>query len=418
MSREAQRELEAIDAALRGDSVGQEHSDLATLALTLRELRQQPAPLGAFAHTMDARVAEGFRRRPAGPRAAAQWSHDPRVDDAPKKPRRRFHGNVTHKTFGLGFAVVLALAVVVPLALTVRLSGGNSTSSTPAAASVAAPKSAQAAAPSATLVQHSGVSASPGGAKEAAEEAPQLSAKGAAIPTRSAETAAAAPARRVEHGASLDIGVAPTAIQNASQRVFALANVYHGYVQESSVSSGNSGQAGATFQLRLPSTSLAAAIAAFTQIGHVRSENQTTNDVTEQHGALERSLGEARAERSSLLNQLAAATEEQQAAKLKVRLAEVERKLTGLQGSLGALDERVNYTTVALSLTPEAQGVAAGSLTPGGAVSDAGEILATAAAILVLVLTALVPLAAVVIIGSLAVARTRRRLREQALDVS
>jgi hypothetical protein len=228
----------------------------------------------------------------------------------------------------------------------------------------------------------------------------------------------AAPARQVEHGASLDIGVAPTAIQNASQRVFALTSVYHGYVQQSSVSSGNSGQTGATFQVSLPSTSLAAAIAAFTQIGHVRSENQTTNDVTAQYGSLQRSLGDVRAERSSLLKQLAAATEEQQADTLKARLGAVERNLAGLQRSLSALVKRVNYTTVALSLTPEAQGVAAGSLTPGNAVGDAGEILATALAILLLALTAVVPLAAVVIIGWVVVGRTRRRLREQALDVS
>jgi hypothetical protein len=434
MSPEARRELEAIDAALQGDSVGKEHADLATLALTLRELRQQPAPLGAFAHTMDARVTEGFRRRPTGPLAAAQWSHDPPRDRVQNRPRRPLRGIVTHKAFGLGIAAVVALAVVVPLALTVRVSGGGS-NSTSARAGITERTPASVSAPT-TSVQHA--EASPDFAEAGHGEAGTAGEKGAAGVPRApgvpearvkagpeaavqggvASAPQAAPARQVEHGASLDIGVAPTAIQNASQRVFALANVYHGYVQESNVSSGNSEQAGAAFQVKLPSTSLAAAIAAFIQIGHVRSENQTSNDVTEQYGSLQRSLGDARAERSSLLKQLAAATAEQQAATLKARLSAVERKLAGLERSLGALDKRVNYTTVALSLTPEAQGVAAGSLTPGGAVGDAGEILATAVAILLLALTAAVPLAVVVAVGWLAVTRTRRRLREQALDVS
>src|SRR5947209_3316206 len=76
MSAEAQRELEAIDAALRGGSVATGHLPLAELAVAARALR--PRPSDEFVHALDARAAHGFRsdakperpsrrRRPARP---------------------------------------------------------------------------------------------------------------------------------------------------------------------------------------------------------------------------------------------------------------------------------------------------------------------------------------------------------------
>jgi hypothetical protein len=229
----------------------------------------------------------------------------------------------------------------------------------------------------------------------------------------------AAPAREVEHSASLDVGVAPSAIQSASQRVFTLANAFHGYVQHSSVTSGNAEQGGASFILRVPSPNLAGAIATLTRLGHVRSENETTNDVTETHASLERSLADARAERASLLVQLSHASETARVEALKTQLRAVEARIVQLEGALRALYSRVDYTNIALSLTPETQsGVGAGDLTPGGAIHDAGAILDTGLAVLVLAAAVLIPLAAIGAALVLALAGTRRRQREHALDAT
>jgi hypothetical protein len=213
--------------------------------------------------------------------------------------------------------------------------------------------------------------------------------------------------------------VASVSLDTTAQRVFTLASAYNGYVRQSNVSSGPVGQGGATFDVRLPSSNLAAAIASLSHLGHVRSENDTTNDVTDQVGALHRTAGDQRALRASLLRQLAQATDPARVASLKAQLHAVEARIAQLQAELRALTNRVDYTRLALSLTPEvAAGASSGDLTPGGAAHDAGQILSAAFAVLVIAAAAVVPVAAVVIAGWALVARTRRRLREQALDAS
>jgi hypothetical protein len=249
-------------------------------------------------------------------------------------------------------------------------------------------------------------------------KAPAAAASGASVAAPSAG-AAATTTRQVERTSTLDVGVAPAAIQSAAQRVFTLASAFGGYVKQSNVSAGGPGQGGASFDVRLPSSNLAAAIAALSHLGHVRSENDTTNDVTDQFGSLQRSLGALQAERSSLLRQLAAASEAQQATTLKARLHVVEERIAQLQGALRALTARIDYTSLALSLTPESAAAAAsGDLTPGAAAGDAARILDAALAVLVIGAAAVLPLAVMILAGWVAVALLRRRLREQALDAS
>ena len=114
-----------------------------------------------------------------------------------------------------------------------------------------------------------------------------------------------------------------------------------------------------------------------------------------------------------------AATEAQQEAALKARLQFLEGRISQLQRELGSLRTRVNYTSVALTLTAEAPVAAKqGGLTPGGAAHDAGQILETALAVVVLAAAALVPIAALALVAWTAVGSSRRRLREQALDSS
>src|SRR5207244_7307103 len=160
-------------------------------------------------------------------------------------------------------------------------------------------------------------------------------------------------------------------------RVFTLVSAFGGYVRQSSVSSGSSGssgEGGASFDVRLPSAKLAVAIAALSRLGHVRSETDTTNDVTDQLGALRRALGDLRAERASVLKQLSAAPSAERVAVLKQRLRALEAQIARLQAQLRALNARVDYTSLALSLTPEASsGASSGNLKPGGDADDAAR---------------------------------------------
>jgi hypothetical protein len=247
---------------------------------------------------------------------------------------------------------------------------------------------------------------------------------GAGVEKGPAQAAGAAPAeppapREVERGSTLDVGVPSGAMQSTAQRVFSIAAAYGGYVTQSNVSTGSAGESYASFQLRLPSGRLAGALAALSHLGHVRSETDTTNDVTSEHDSLARSLGDLRAERASLLREIAAATDAATLAELRARLRAVEGRMGAVEGSLHALQRRVDFSPLALSLTAEgaAGGAASGSsLTPGSALGVAGEILTTALAVLVIALAAALPLGAAGLAGGAAFGRSRRQARERALD--
>jgi hypothetical protein len=352
---ERERELAAVDAALAGQYVTGEHEPLAELTQALRAQRAQPSE--EFARSLDARAAEGFPRRRRRPLASRR--------------RSLIAGSVTLAAT----AVTVAVFVV---SGTLKSGGGSAqTAQAPAAASGAA------------RADHMG--------------------------TAGPESA---PARQVERTSTLDVGVSPAAMRTAAQRVFTLVSAFGGYVNQSSVSLGSVGQGGgASFDVRVPSANLASAIAALAHLGHVRSETDTTNDVTEQYDSLQRSLADLRAERSSLLRQLAAASEETAAATLKARLHGVETRIAQVQGSLRALTKRIDYTQLALSLTPEAAaGASSGALTPGAAAGEAAHILTVALAVLVIALAAVLPVALVVLAAWMPISLTRRRSRARARD--
>jgi len=387
---EAQAELAVIDATLRGERVPEEHAQLFALVRAVRETRSVPHE--HFVRVLDERAAEGFAH----------------------KRRRRVKTLVGSRALAsLAVAALIAVAIVIP----VGLKGGNSSGS--ASHSAAEPRIAAGAKAGRSVPTPSGrpmPGHTFGGETETAPSVPAVpssAVKGAS----SAPTAAAEGARQVEHAASLDVGVASSSIQSAAQQVFSIVAAFHGYAQQSSVSSGGGEQGGASFQLRVPSTSLPGALAALAHLGHVRSENETTNDVTEALGSLQRSLGEAKAERASLLAQLARTSEAEAAEALKRKLHAVDARIAQLQSSIQALTKRVDYTTLAFSLTPERQsGASAGDLTPSGALHDAGLILGAGLSLLVLAVAVLLPLAIVVLAIGFALATARRRVRERALD--
>lgn len=380
---------------MRGETVTGERAQLAALAETLAELRPEPTP--AFAHALAGRAAQGFARE----------RRTPRRPDLARGLRAATSRSGAHRRPALAAALAAVLGLTAALALALPGGGNGPSQRTPAtsrgvSAVNAAPEAPRGAAAAPAVKGQSSSGAAAGG------PAPQAS-----------PPAAATAGRQVEHSAALDVGVAPDAMQATAQRVFSLVSGYGGYVRSSNVSSGGSeGEGGASFDARVPSGRLPATIAALSQLGHVRSENEGTNDVTERYGSLQRSLGDARAQRASLLAQLAAAREAARATRLEATLHGVERRIGGLEVALRTLRTRIDYTPLAVSLTPErASGSGGlGTLSPGDAAGTAAQVLGVALAVLLIALAAAVPLAAVALAAWLALALGRRRLREQALD--
>ena len=412
-SAQMRRELEAVDAALSGGPVHAADAPLGELTRTLQSLR--PRPSEDFLRVLDARAARGFRREPA-PDAAAPYAADPyaAVPDARARerlrPRRqRSRAVLLLPAAGLGVALVAAV-------LAVSLLGGSG-----------GPQAVHA--PSAGPSRPFTASPAPSGGPPAewrieifrneivkcGQGRPgngRRRSVGCRRPRRlphdrwnghRRSTSASPPARSSRRPSGCSRSRARSTVTCGS-RASARAAV---------------GQGGASFDVRLPASNLTAAIAALSHLGHVRAETDTTNDVTDQLGSLQRAIGGLQAERASLLRQLAAASEAQLEASLRARLHAVEARISQLQGTLGALRSRVAYTSLALSLSPEAAaGAASGDLTPGGAAHDAAQILDAALAVLVIAAAAALPLGALIVVAWVVITLTRRRLREQALDAS
>ncbi len=379
MSADVQRELEAIDAVLRGDPVDPEWAETAELALLVRQ--ERPQPREAFAAELDERAASGFRRRRAGSARAGA-----------SRPRGKRLGRA------LAFAAA-ALAVIVGVGAAVsRLSSKKSTSGGAASSLESAPP------PSVTSNRGNTY-------RPPLRDSPAVSA------------AATAGARRVEGTSSLTLGVAPEHLQDVSSRVFDLtAREFHGYVESSSVSSGDGTVGGGTFALRIPSDQVAAAEARLTRLGHVRAQSDTTQDITSAFVSADHRLSDAQGERGALLRALAKATTTNQTDAIHARLRVAESLIASAQRDLRALRARANFTRVSLTLVPETRGVTpsghGGGFGPGAAVHAAKRILSVALGVALVALAVLAPLGVLALLAWLALRGLRRRRREQALGAA
>ncbi len=380
MSADVLRELEAIDAVLRGDPVDPEWAETAELALLVRQ--QRPRPRAEFAAELDERAASGFRRRRAGSARAGA-----------RRPRGKRLGRA------LAFAAA-ALAVIVGVGAAVSgLSSEKSTSGGAASSLESSPP------PSVT---------SSSGSSSGSSSAPS--------PADSAAPATAA-TRRVERTSALTLGVAPERLQDVSSQVFDLtAREFHGYVESSSVSSGGGAVAGATFALRIPSDQVAAAEARLTRLGHVQAQSDTTQDITSAFVSADHRLADAQGERGALLRALAKATTTNQTDAIHARLRVAESQIAAAQRDLRALRGRANFTRVALTLVPDTRSATpsghGGRFGPGAALHSAKRILSVALGVALVALAVLAPLGVLALLAWLALRGLRRRRREQALGAA
>ena len=106
--------------------------------------------------------------------------------------------------------------------------------------------------------------------------------------------------RRVERSASLTLAARPRDIDGVSARIQEVTRQQGGFVVSSTVSSSTGGGAG-TFELRIPTRNLDAAMAALSRLGRVRERAQRSQDITAEAVSARSRLKDARTERKSLL---------------------------------------------------------------------------------------------------------------------
>ena len=369
-------ELEALEAALAGDPAAE--PELAALVRGVRA--EAPAMAPGFRARLDERVERGFERA----------------------PRRRLQSlRPMIPALSVAGCVLAALVAVV-----LSAGGGSSDDAGSAGAGRAAP--AQTESSDSAKSSGAGGGSTSGSAGGGSSSAPALAAPAPSAPARQ---------RRVERSTRLELTT--TDVQAASDGVVRATQATGGFVQSSQVATGD-GRSTASFVLRVPTSRLDDGLARLTKLGHVRSLQQSADDITNVYNGASTRLAEARATRRGLLRALSKATTGQEVSSLRARIADNRRALQRYQRELNAVRNRANYATIGLELTGVARKQAAvpggGSWTPGDAAHDAVRVLEVSAGVALIALAVLVPLTLVGAAGGFAAVAVRRRRREAALS--
>jgi hypothetical protein len=230
--------------------------------------------------------------------------------------------------------------------------------------------------------------------------------------------------RKQAQKVDLSLSTTPADFRDAADGVLDVVAAHRGFVVSSNVSGGDPGVPGAqrgqaTFELKVPAHELPAALAGLSDLGHVISRADGTNDITERFTSAKRRIAEYSAARHHLLTELedAATTTEQQS--LRARLRIVEAQLNDAQGDLAKAQQRVSLVPVSVAIASDSAVGASGG--DGGwgiddAIDDAGDVLTVMAGVGLITVAALVPLALIGAAAYALYALTVRRQRERALD--
>jgi hypothetical protein len=299
---EIQRRLDAIDAALAGEPVEAQYSDLAKLAQALRAERQLPAE--AFADKLDERVSSGFEAQGRG-----EEGQDAHAGEAGRSLGRidwsRLRGAWAPLAAGVAGSALLVSAIAGSGVLS-----GDSQSTRPAAPEqvVERPQAERGVAGDAATAPRT----QRRGTAESATPNTK-SAEGTLVPPSEAPPYPVNPGddgarpREVARGASLVLATKPGDVEDAADQVVRITDEHRGYVLSSSVSGGE-GNGRASFQLRIPASRLQAAIADLSEVAHIRERNQDTQDITSSFVSVRARIAAAQRERQALLRGLAAAS--------------------------------------------------------------------------------------------------------------
>lgn len=372
-------ELEAIDAALAGQWVAPEYDELADLALLLRDDRPEPTP--AFTNRLDRRVADGF---PARPKRRRQWLHN---------------------AFPVLAVAAIVAVIAIPLGFAISASdvGGDDAGSVSSLSS-----------------DDSGGGGSAGGGSSGAGNA-SGTAESQASPVTPRETALTAgdraSRRKVQRSVDITLAAPRRDIDRVAAGVGDVAADLGGFVRHSRVTSSSGGN----MQLRVPSNRLDIAVQRLSKLAKVRELSRTADDITGAVVSARDRLRDARAERESLLDQLAKATTVNETESIRARLDIVAQEIATYRTQLRRVTNRADFANVDVTLVTRGgddNGEDGGAWTPGDAWHDALRVLEVIAGVAVIAAAIAVPLLVAWLLGWAARRGVTRRRRERALDMA
>lgn len=372
-------ELEVIDAIVRGGGEARpEDAALTDFALLVRNAR--PLPNHGEVAALDSRAQEALSAR---------------------KPRERM-------IFKPVFAGVCALILVVGISGVAFLSSTNQSGdsldvATPMIGSGGSDGAAESAAPSTKAAQESGTVTS-GSLQAAPPMAPGI-------------TSAKVP-REVARDTRLTLAADGADIERLADRVNAIVDQFGGYVASSKVRGGEGNRGRATFDLMIPAAQYKPALSAISRLAHVRSRSQASQDITTEVNSADRELKRSTARVNRLEDQLAAADTTQQRIVLRRQLAAANSAKRAAARQVRVNRARVNYVPIALTIVADKTAADKDKGEIANAFDKAGEILTSIAAVLIVVLAVLIPIALIVAALWFGIRRWNRTRSERTIDAA
>jgi hypothetical protein len=221
--------------------------------------------------------------------------------------------------------------------------------------------------------------------------------------------------RRIERSAQLRLAASGDRLEDVADGIGTVVQRHKGFVLRSSLSTGDGGVTGGSFDLRVPADELRDALRELSGLATVVSQSQSSEDVTGAFVSTGDRLAAAKAERRGLLRRLARARTDAQAEALRERLRIVAGEISSLRGQLRSLRERTGFAAVNVTLEQK-DGDSGSSGSVGDGLDDALGILAASLGLALRVLGVVIPLALVGGLAWLAAGVIRRRRRESALS--
>jgi hypothetical protein len=221
--------------------------------------------------------------------------------------------------------------------------------------------------------------------------------------------------RAVERSAQLVLAAEPADVGEDAAAVFEVVRAHDGIVMRSSTRQGRPGEAGARFELLIPSARLGEAMADLSAIDQVRTRREATADITARIVSLGELLLDSGARIDSLLGQLQEAETESEREAVEAELRQERRHRAALRSRLQQLERRAHFSRVSVRIVTGDENSSSGGVWGiGDALDDAGHILTIAAAVILVGLAVLGPIALIAFLAWLThrawVRRERRRV--------
>jgi hypothetical protein len=217
-----------------------------------------------------------------------------------------------------------------------------------------------------------------------------------------------------EKTASMTLSADADEVRDVADGVVEVVDRYDGIVVSSNVNvNGDKGRA--SFDLRIPSQNLQAALSDLSDLASVQARNDGVLDITAPFVSAQERFDDSKAEVDGLVAQLAEAGSPDETAQIRAQLRTARSELATVRSELASLKQRAEFSHVTVTVIGDGD---ADGWSIGDAIDDAGSVLESIGGALLVALAAIVPLGLLAGLGWFGLGRLRRRQRQRALDQS